>query len=142
MSFERSALFGEYNWGVGFEGSALNPLSAVYLTKKAAMNPALSELLRTTTRLVGALLASLLIGALAAWIVHVQPCQNFGSSFEGACAYGRLATALITGTAVAFLVFAWLGYRILSQRSKDSTGVGELAKPPVGWWLFSLLPFA
>ncbi|WP_198110953.1 hypothetical protein [Inhella proteolytica] len=72
----------------------------------------------------------------------MQPCQNFGSSFEGACAYGRLATALIIGTAIAFRVFAWLGYRVLSQRSKDSTGVGELAQPPVGWWLFSLLPFA
>jgi len=65
-------------------------------------------------RLLGAIIASLVSGAVAGWVVLQLPCSRFGSGFEGACGYAGAAysfscamntsiAVMLIGTALAFL---------------------------------------
>jgi hypothetical protein len=72
--------------------------------------------IRKALLLLGSLIASLVVGGLAAAIgFETLPCQWFGTAFEGACAYGVLYTSIAIGLAVAALAFSYLCYRVLGR---------------------------
>ena len=77
--------------------------------------------MRTFLLLLATLIASLALGVLATYIaIETLPCEWFGTSFEGACAYGALYASFAIGLLVAITLFAWLVYRIMRGRKKAS----------------------
>lgn len=96
------------------------------------MDSRLFDVLNTGARLLGALFLALLSGALATWMVNALPCQNFGSSFEGACAFSRFYTAMAVGAVVALLLFVVLAYRVLARLGEGRTQSNQSARPACG----------
>jgi uncharacterized membrane protein len=75
--------------------------------------------IRTFLLLLSSLVASLVFGALVAYVaMEALPCHWFGTGFEGACAYGVLYTSLGIGLVSVLLMFAWFCYRLI-QSSKN-----------------------
>ncbi len=93
-------------------------------------------------RIAGVALAALLLGAGAAWLASVVlPCAWFGSSFEGACAYGVMWAAIAIGLGVALVVAAGGLWHVLGTRRAGDGADGRDApagRGLVAAWVASL----
>ena len=85
--------------------------------------------MRTALFLLASLVASLVLGTLAAYVaVEILPCHWFGTAFEGACAYGVLWTSIGIGLGVMLLSFAYACVRLWRRRA----GLSAETKLPAG----------
>lgn len=70
--------------------------------------------------LLGSLIASLVVGTLAAAIaIETPPCRWFGTAFEGACAYGVFWASIGLGLALSVLAFSYPCDRVLRRGSQS-----------------------
>ncbi|KAF1043813.1 MAG: hypothetical protein GAK35_02040 [Herbaspirillum frisingense] len=78
---------------------------AIFISRQARPG----QRLRAGATMVG---GSLLCGALGVGVVMVMPCSGFGSSFEGACGYGAIFTAIGVGVVAFLMAFVVLAVQV------------------------------
>lgn len=92
--------------------------------------------MKTFTNIIYALVGGLLTGVAASCLVLMAPCSWFGSSFEGACGYGALFTAIFVGLGATLTASTGILLYLTRRAPGHATPSPSSSKAVVaGWWV-------